>query len=190
MSRHQADDAVGQFVAQWRASRLDLDPAPTEVIGRITRLARIFQRRADGWLAEFDLTWETFAVLGALLRQGPPYRLTPTALYRQALLTSGAITNRIARAEAMGWVAREPDPLDARSSAVRLTPKGLKLANRVIERHFAEQARLLDVLGEADRNTLARLLSLLAAEHEQEQGPGSTGGTRPVTRAGTRRARG
>ena len=98
MSRHQADDAVGQFVAQWRASRLDLDPAPTEVIGRITRLARIFQRRADGWLAEFDLTWETFAVLGALLRQGPPYRLTPTALYRQALLTSGAITNRIARA--------------------------------------------------------------------------------------------
>ena len=167
MSRHREDDAVGQFVAQWRASRLDLDPAPTEVIGRITRLARIFQRRADGWLAEFDLTWETFAVLGALLRQGPPYRLTPTALYRQAVLTSGAITNRIARAEAMGWVMREPDPLDARSSAVRLTPKGLKLANQVIERHFAEQAKLLEVLDESERNTLARLLSRLAAEHEQ-----------------------
>ncbi len=179
MSRHQADDAVGRFVAQWRAGRDDLDPAPTEVIGRITRLARIFQRRADGWLAEFDLTWETFAVLGALLRQGPPYTLTPTALYRQALLTSGAITNP------MGWVTREPDPLDARSSAVRLTPKGLKLANRVIERHFAEQARLLEVLSEAERTTLARLLSLLAAGHEQAPEP-SAAGAQPGTR-GTRR---
>jgi DNA-binding MarR family transcriptional regulator len=62
---------------------------------------------------------------------------------------------------------REPDPLDARSSAVRLTPKGLKLANQVIERHFAEQAKLLEVLDESERNTLARLLSRLAAEHEQ-----------------------
>jgi DNA-binding MarR family transcriptional regulator len=186
MSRYQADDAVGRFVAQWRASRDDLDPAPTEVIGRITRLARIFQRRADGWLAEFDLTWETFAVLGALLRQGPPYTLTPTALYRQALLTSGAITNRIARAEAMGWVTREPDPLDARSSAVRLTPRGLKLANRVIERHFAEQARLLEVLSEAERSTLARLLSQLAAGHEQELEP-AAGGTRAAGKKGARR---
>jgi DNA-binding MarR family transcriptional regulator len=69
----------------------------------------------------------------------------------------------------MGWVAREPDPLDARSSAVRLTPKGMKLANRVIERHFAEQARLLEPLGKTDRETLARLLSVLAAEHEKDR---------------------
>jgi DNA-binding MarR family transcriptional regulator len=181
MSRQPADDAVARFVAQWRASRSDLDPTPTEVIGRISRLARIFQRRADAWLSEYDLTWETFAVLGALLRQGPPYRLTPTALYRQALLTSGAITNRIARAEAMGWVTREADPLDARSSAVRLTPKGLKLANRVIERHFAEQAGLLGALNEAEQAQLARLLSLLAADHEgdtDDSGSRSTKGGR------------
>lgn len=168
MSRHPPEDAVARFVAQWRACRDDIDPTPTEVIGRISRLARIFQRRADGWLSEFELTWETFAVLGALLRQGPPYRLTPTALYRQALLTSGAITNRIARAEAMGWVAREPDPADARSSAVRLTPKGLKLANRVIERHFAEQAGLLEPLSPTEQAQLARLLARLAAHHERE----------------------
>ncbi|MBC7778877.1 MAG: MarR family transcriptional regulator [Proteobacteria bacterium] len=168
MSRQPAQDAVALFVAQWRALRPELEPAPTEVIGRVSRLARIFQRRADTWLAEFDLTWETFAVLGALLRQGAPYRLTPTALYRQALLTSGAITNRIARAEAMGWVAREPDPDDARSSAVRLTPKGLKLANRVIERHFAEQAGLLAALSKAEQAQLAKLLSRLAAAHETD----------------------
>ena len=168
MSRQPANDAVARFVAQWRASRTDLDPTSTEVIGRISRLSRIFQRRADGWLSKYELTWETFAVLGALLRQGPPYRLTPTALYRNAMLTSGAITNRIARAEAMGWVTREPDPDDARSSAVRLTQKGLKLANRVIKLHFSEQAKLLAPLGTADCAQLARLLSLLAAHHEGE----------------------
>jgi DNA-binding MarR family transcriptional regulator len=187
MSRQPAPDAVALFVAQWRASRSDLDPTPTEVIGRISRLSRIFQRRADGWLAEYELTWETFAVLGALLRQGAPWRLTPTALYRNALLTSGAITNRIARAEAMGWVAREPDPEDARSSAVRLTPKGLRLANRVIARHFSEQKKLLAALSETEQAQLARLLSLLASDHERET-PEAPSGTRIAGRARRRPA--
>ncbi|MBY0439206.1 MAG: winged helix DNA-binding protein, partial [Burkholderiales bacterium] len=97
-------------------------------------------------------------------------------------LTSGAITNRIARAEAMGWVTREPDPLDARSSAVRLTPKGLKLANRVIERHFAEQARLLEALSDTERGTLARLLSLLATAHEQDAEAAPAGAKKDVRR--------
>jgi DNA-binding MarR family transcriptional regulator len=66
----------------------------------------------------------------------------------------------------MGWVMREPDPLDARSSAEQLAPRGLRLANQVTERHFDEQAKLRAVLDESERDTLARLLSRLATEHE------------------------
>ena len=40
--------------------------------------------------------WE-FDVLSALRRQGPPYQLSPGALLRATLVTSGTMTNRIDR---------------------------------------------------------------------------------------------
>src|SRR6266446_4422527 len=65
-------------------------------------------------------TWE-FDVLSALRRQGPPFQLTPGALLRATLVTSGTMTNRIDRLVRKGLVRREPDPRDKRGVLVTLT---------------------------------------------------------------------
>src|SRR5205085_1527378 len=68
-------------------------------------------------LGEFD-------VLAALRRQGPPYRLSPGALLRATLVTSGTMTNRLDRLEQAGLVRRAPDPEDKRGVLVSLTAAG------------------------------------------------------------------
>ena len=95
-----------------------------QVLSRISRLARHLDIARRGAFAEHGLeSWE-FDVLSALRRQGPPFQLTPGALLRATLVTSGTMTNRIDRLAAAGLVRREPDPRDKRGVLVTLTGQG------------------------------------------------------------------
>ena len=117
-------DEVDDLVAAWRAQRPDLDVEPMQVLSRISRLARHLDIARRGAFAEHELeSWE-FDVLSALRRQGPPFQLTPGALLRATLVTSGTMTNRIDRLAAEGLVRREPDPRDKRGVLVTLTDRG------------------------------------------------------------------
>jgi len=108
-------DEVDDLVAAWRAQRPDLDVEPMQVLSRISRLARHLDIARRGAFAEHELeSWE-FDVLSALRRQGLPFQLTPGALLRATLVTSGTMTNRIDRLAAEGLVRREPDPRDKRA---------------------------------------------------------------------------
>jgi DNA-binding MarR family transcriptional regulator len=49
----------------------------------------------------------------------------------QLQLTFGAITNRVARLEAKGWLTRDLDPNDRRSVLATLTPAGYERALEV-----------------------------------------------------------
>src|SRR5213080_1342220 len=90
-------DEVDDLVTAWRAQRPDLDVEPMQVLSRISRLARHLDIARRGAFAEHGLeSWE-FDVLSALRRQGPPFQLTPGALLRATLVTSGTMTNRIDR---------------------------------------------------------------------------------------------
>ena len=71
-----------------------------------------------------DLHGESFDVLASLRRSGTPYQLSPTELYREMMLTSGAMTNRIDRFEEAGLVMRRHDPADRRGKLVRLDAEG------------------------------------------------------------------
>jgi DNA-binding MarR family transcriptional regulator len=168
-------DSIGVLLAEWRRERPDLDAWPIAVFARLWRLSEILVREADTWLAPLGLTFESFSVLVTLRRSGPPYQLNPTALYRESLLTSGAITNRIDRVEDAGLVRRLPDPNDRRGTIVRLTPQGVALADRAIARHFANMGQLLASLESADREQLtallAKLLSSLEQPHQRKESP-------------------
>src|SRR5215831_14639560 len=95
-ARH-ATDEVDDLVAAWQAERPDLDVRPMQVLSRISRLAKHLDRERRAAFAAHDLeTWE-FDVLSALRRQGAPYELSPGALLRATLVTSGTMTNRIDR---------------------------------------------------------------------------------------------
>src|ERR1700730_5644723 len=90
-------DEVDDLVAAWREQRPDLDVAALQGLSRGSRLARHLDIARRGAFAAHGLeSWE-FDVLSALRRAGPPFQLTPGALLRATLVTSGTMTNRIDR---------------------------------------------------------------------------------------------
>src|ERR1700677_2578088 len=90
-------DEVDDLIAAWRQQRPDLDVAPLQVLSRGSRLARHLDiGRRGAFTAHALESWE-FDVLSALRRAGPPFQLTPGALLRATLVTSGTMTNRIDR---------------------------------------------------------------------------------------------
>jgi DNA-binding MarR family transcriptional regulator len=154
---------------QWRHERPDLDPTPVGVFGRVFRLCAYFSRSANVWLGQLGLTWEAFSLIVTLRRSGKPYALRPTDLLHESLLSSGAITNRIDRVEQLGFVRRVSDPNDRRGVAVQLTPRGRALADRAIERHFAELTDLLSELTAEEIRDTAALMSRLLLSLEGPQ---------------------
>ncbi|MBI3434931.1 MAG: MarR family transcriptional regulator [Proteobacteria bacterium] len=163
-------DSIQEFINAWRRERPDLDAWPLGILGRVQRLAAALVRRSEKKLAPMGLTWEAFSLIVTLRRTGPPFQLRPTDIYKQSLLSSGAVTNRIDRVEKMGLVKRVPDPEDRRSLMVRLTPAGRKLADQAIAAQFETLIAGLSGLAKKEREELARLLAkaLISLEKSPE----------------------
>ena len=156
-------DEVDDLVAAWRAQRPDLDVEPMQVLSRISRLARHLDIARRGAFAEHELESWAFDVLSALRRQGPPFQLTPGALLRATLVTSGTMTNRIDRLAAEGLVRREPDPRDKRGVLVTLTRPGQERVDAALAGLLRRERALLADLDDAERRNLADLMRILLA---------------------------
>src|SRR4051794_40177016 len=154
-------DEVDQLVEAWQRERHDLDLGPVEVFSRITRLARLLDKvRREAFIAHKIETWE-FDVLAALRRAGKPYQLTPGALLRQTMVTSGTMTNRVDRLADRGVVGRSPDPRARRGVLVTLTAAGKRTVDGAFESLLAREADLLAHLSDDDHAQLAALLKRL-----------------------------
>ncbi len=160
-------DVVDRVLDQWQRERPDLDAQALAVVGRILRLAGILERRANLTLEEFGIPIWAFDVLGTLRRHGKPYSMTPTELMQSAMLSSGAMTNRIDRLEKLGLVVRKPDRHDRRSLQVRLTPKGRKLVDAAAVVRFDEAADALCKTPPTERKRLAASLRQLLIHLEK-----------------------
>jgi DNA-binding MarR family transcriptional regulator len=145
----------------WARERPDLDLSPLGVFGRISRISRHLDREVSRKFRAEGLSSWAFYVLAALVRAGPPYQLTPTDLYRSLLVSSGVMTNRIARLERLGLVRRVPDPADGRGVLVALTPKGRRAVNRAIEHHNENEKAMLAPLTVEERQKVAASLRKL-----------------------------
>ncbi|WP_380281866.1 MarR family winged helix-turn-helix transcriptional regulator [Kitasatospora purpeofusca] len=156
-------DHVDRVVRQWGAERPDLDVSPMEVIGRLKRLSRLVDAELKETFARHDLDFASFDVLATLRRSGPPYRLTPTGLMRSAMVTSGAISQRLDRLEARGLVTRTPSGSDGRSRDVELTEEGYALMDRALPDHLATERRILADLGETQTAAFIDALRVVLA---------------------------
>src|SRR3712207_9417693 len=107
MSAEPARDAMDLILDQWARERPELDCSPMGVVGRISQLQREVFLAQRATFARHGLDVPSFDVLAALRRAGPPYQLTPTALMRTALVTSGAITQRLDRRSEERRVGKE-----------------------------------------------------------------------------------
>jgi DNA-binding MarR family transcriptional regulator len=156
-------DEVDEIVARWQSARPDLDVAPLHVLSRVSRLARHLDRARGAAFGAHGLeNWE-FDVLSALRRQGPPYELSPGALLRATLVTSGTMTNRIDRLEAAGLVSRHRDQQDKRGVVVQLSGDGLRRVDDAMADLLDRERNLLTGLAPSQQRELAGLLRILLA---------------------------
>ncbi|MFG1798459.1 MarR family winged helix-turn-helix transcriptional regulator [Nocardia sp. NPDC049149] len=148
-------DHVDRVLAQWQAQRPDLDVSPMAVLGRLTRLSQLVGTELRKTFAAHNLDAASFDVLATLRRSDPPHCLTPTELMHSAMVTSGAITQRLDRLEERGLVTRSRSESDGRGVRVALTEAGLALIDAALPDHVATEERLLAKLSPTDRDQLA-----------------------------------
>lgn len=161
-------DSIARIRAQWKRERPDLDTSPMETIGRILRLQFLAGARIRLLLRRHAIDWGAFDVLATLRRSGAPHRMTPTALYRDLVLTSGAMTHRLDGLEEAGLVKRRPDPGDRRGTLIELTDAGKEVVDRAMTAHMQGEARMLVHLSTAQRRALADLLQKLLTGMEED----------------------
>jgi DNA-binding MarR family transcriptional regulator len=77
---------------------------------------------------------------------------------RTALVTSGAITQRLDRLEEKGLITRERSESDGRAVVVTLTDAGRAALDTALPDHLETEHRMLEGLSDDDRAVLAGLL--------------------------------
>ncbi len=154
-------DAIDELQNDWGTQRPDLNTEPMGVVLRIQALAKILGDQTAVTLQTFDLQWWQYDVLSSLRRQGKPFIMTATELADSAMLTSGAMTNRIDRLEEDGLVRRIRDDNDGRRVLVQLTNEGISLVEEATEARFETAEDALDSLSTQQRDALSDLLRLL-----------------------------
>lgn len=131
---------------------------------RLIKVYNLVLRKARAGMTECTLA--QFDVLAHLLREkeGIPH----TELSRHLLVTAGNITGLIDRMETSGLVRRKNDSNDRRIIRVELTPKGRKLAERVIPKHSADVESLFETLSEKEKLQLRAILDKLIHNLERK----------------------
>lgn len=154
-------DAVDLVLEQWARARPDLDASPMRVLGRLSRLTRIAERELKNLFTEFGLERGEFDVLATLRRAGSSRGMTAGMLARSSMVTSGAVTNRLDRLVAKGYVTRELDPANRRTVIVALTPAGRDLIDSALVAHLENERRILAALDRQQQDGLAATLRTL-----------------------------
>ena len=163
------EDSVDGIMAQWAQVRPDVDVAPMGVFGRLSRLTRLLERQLQGVFSRHGLHPGEFDILATLRRtdtQG--IGLTAGQLTDAAMVTSGAITNRLDRLLAKELITRGPDPRSRRTIRVALTPRGQEVIDAALEDHVANEERLLSTMTPDQRGQLEELLRALLHDHENQ----------------------
>lgn len=184
--RAAATDGVDEIADAWRRERPGTPVASIGVLTRIRRLGKLLDDDRRRTLARLGLDAATLDLLSTLRRAGPPYRLAPGEIARRTLVSAGAVTQRVARAERAGLVHRSREggsregrsrdgrprealpgedrpAADGRSVTVTLTPAGHAVVERTVDALLHHEESLLAPLTERERARLADLLRTLLA---------------------------
>jgi DNA-binding MarR family transcriptional regulator len=164
-------DIVDRHIEDWKREFPSMDVATEGLVERISKLSRYFERSLAETATAFGLTMQDWELLSALRRVGPPYRLSPTRLAGDLMLSSGAMTARLDRLERAGLVRRRPDPADRRAIRVELTEKGSKTWGQAVDVQAERERRIAAALSEREKEVLNDLLRRLMLTFEETAGP-------------------
>ncbi|WP_055575645.1 MarR family winged helix-turn-helix transcriptional regulator, partial [Streptomyces albus] len=158
---------VEEIAAAWQRERPGTPVSSIGIVTPLWRLAKLFGDDRRRVLARAGVDTATLDLLSVLRRAGEPYALTTRELAARSLITAGAISQRVARAEREGLVTRRPGEGRRRSVIVELTPTGHQLIESTVDQVLTREADLLTGLDAEQQNQLAHLLRVLLQDVQQ-----------------------
>lgn len=118
----------------WAHERPDVDFWLPGFFLRLEHAHYLHERRVQEIAKQADTTVGDLHVLLALRRNGADNAMRPTDLYKELLVTSGAITKRLDSLRAQKLIARAAAAEDRRSELVKLTKRGQAVADAAMTR--------------------------------------------------------
>ena len=168
MRKPKGGDHVDGVLAQWQNVRPEGDASPMAIFTRVYRLSKHLNRRVADVFRKHGLHDGEFDLLATLYRSGQPQGLTPNALRHAAVLSSGAMTNRLDRLEMAGLIQRVPNPEDRRSLLIRLTDQGQTVLLGCLDEYLATLHDIQAPLDKEQRQVLASGLRILLRALEEQ----------------------
>jgi len=128
--------------------------------------ARLYENALARVATRHGMSYRDIYLLMALRRAGRA--LTPTELLAELSITMAAITKRIDRLEATGFVQRRRDPNDGRSVRIELTRSGRRLVDADIRTDRQPEFRTVAAeFNDAETEQLTALLRRLLVRLER-----------------------
>ncbi|KAA8880409.1 MarR family transcriptional regulator [Nocardia colli] len=155
------NDPVDAIALAWLRERPGTPVDGIGVVTRIWHLAKAFGDDRRRVLAVEDTDAATLDLLSVLRRSGSPYQLTTRELRDRTMLTAGAISQRVARAEGEGLVTRAPLDDGSRAVVVSLTAAGHAMIERLVDHVLGREYDLLSALTAEQQADLTELLRIL-----------------------------
>jgi DNA-binding MarR family transcriptional regulator len=134
---------VTKLISDLARVRPELETWPYRIFASAAELTRQITDALGPTFDRMGVKGGDYEILGQLRRSGEPYALSPTELSRLVHFSTGTMTRRLDRLEAIGLLRRLPHPSDRRALIVELTPEGLELADRVLDEILALIAVIL-----------------------------------------------
>ncbi len=153
-------DRADQIARAWQREQPGIPVGSIGILTRIHQAAKLLADQRRRALTSIGMDAATLDLLSTLRRSGPPYRLSTRDLTTRCLVTAGAITQRVDRAERDGLVHRLAVRRGSRTVLVELTDGGHRAVERAVGELLTHEQTLVDRMDPEEQQELARLLAV------------------------------
>jgi DNA-binding MarR family transcriptional regulator len=159
---------IDEIISDWSAQRPDIDCSGKAVVCRILRYYSTIIAALEKSLKPFGITPNIFSVLVTIRRKGPHAEVVVKKIMQEVLVTSGAMSNLLNKLIDADLVTkrRGMEEEDERSAFIKLTPKGLALIDKAMEKQAACERKLTEVLTSIEKQQMSELLKKLLQEED------------------------
>lgn len=165
---HDPSDPVDAIALAWATERPGTNVHSIGIVTRLWHAAKLLGEERKRTLASAGADTAILDLLSVLRRSGQPYRLTTRELAQATLVSAGAISQRVSRAEQAGLVNRTARTDGSRKVDVELTSAGHAMVERLVDQVLDRESELVSCLTTAQQEELTALLRLLLdGLHEQ-----------------------
>jgi DNA-binding MarR family transcriptional regulator len=163
-------DRVDIGLEAWKREFPNMDLETEGLVSRIHKISRYIDRAMSETASEFGLTVSDWELMSSLRRQGPPYRLKPSQLCTDMMMSSGAMTARLDKLEQEGLITRTKDPDDRRGVIVELTEKGRDLWGEAVDVQAAKEKMFADALTDREKQLANNMLRKMLITLQRQAG--------------------